>query len=303
VLKKALAGEALLLLLAEILIHSSGDLPGCLRNCAQGGFGDGRIANPDTRKETEMKKIFLLVLSLSLSSGFVLVRALAQKPKTYPTVPLIVSFRDAGAVNCDATIDPRCADRIRSDGNGAYTHGSQGVSAVIDQYGYLNINFQTTDTPVRQVYFDYSVPFLPPLDPAAAHTPPAPGLQPKAHLTTLPVGDGNYTPIQNMLLGGSQCVKLGFTFTWADKKKTQWRNNFHRSDTFPEQYAKTSYGVVTCVAADALGKCTSWTLEPKGDCSGYDSIAELIDTPTVGPFNFTDNGLFYLPFKLALVRR
>jgi hypothetical protein len=205
VLKKALAGEALLLLLAEILIHSSGDLPGCLRNCAQGGFGDGRIANPDTRKETEMKKIFLLVLSLSLSSGFVLVCALAQKPKTYPTVPLIVSFRDAGAVNCDATIDPRCADRIRSDGNGAYTHGSQGVSAVIDQYGYLNINFQTTDTPVRQVYFDYSVPFLPPLDPAAAHTPPAPGLQPKAHLTTLPVGYLPRAVRQDLLRGRDMC--------------------------------------------------------------------------------------------------
>ncbi|HEX4947508.1 MAG TPA: hypothetical protein VFZ34_12635 [Blastocatellia bacterium] len=250
-----------------------------------------------------MKKTTLLLITLALGFSLVAIAALAQKPKTYPTVPLIVSFRDAGSTDCNTIEDPRCADRIRSDGLGAYTHGVQGVSATIDQYGYLNLNFQTSDSPLRQVYFDYSVRFPSASNPEPPLTPPAPGLQPKAQLTTLPLGEGNYTPIQNMALGSSQCVKTGIAFTWADKKKTQWRSNFRRSDTFTAQTAQTSYGVVTCEGVDSTGKCISWTLEPKSNCSGYDSIGELLHTPTVGPFNFTDYGLYYLPFKLTLTKK
>lgn len=46
--------------------------------------------------------------------------------------------------------------RVESDGMGEYVDGVAGVSARLDRYGNLIVNFQADRTGRRQVHFDYS---------------------------------------------------------------------------------------------------------------------------------------------------
>lgn len=158
----------------------------------------------------------VLLLTVCLSTAY------SQKPGTTTPVPLIATFRDAGDVNCDVTVDPNCADRIRSDNGNPYTDGVAGVAANFDQYGNLIINFQTGSTPQRYVYYDFRSPLKP-----YGHTPPTQANQASAYMATLQViNTPSYTLIQNMTLGQEQCLRLVMTFTLGGK---EWRANFHRN--------------------------------------------------------------------------
>ena len=86
------------------------------------------------------------------------------KPGTVTPVPLEVVFDDSPG------------RRITSDGQGPYSDGVDGVAAQIDQYGNVILNFQTTQSAMRKVHFDYSDPLgatgAPPLDENNVIAPP-----------------------------------------------------------------------------------------------------------------------------------
>jgi hypothetical protein len=240
--------------------------------------------------ETKMKKNLLIVVCLVLGLGWATAGTSAQKTVTYPAVPLKVTIENLDSANTRS--------QIRSDENGEYIDGMAGIEANIDQYGNLIIDFQTGRAAQRLVYFDYSRPYsqLPP----GAHVPPYPtGLQGDSYLSTIPKDNSAYTPLQNLGIDSSECVSLGWSFTWQDAKKTQWRNDFHRGQQFPAQANQTSYAVVTRIDLD------TWEVEPKSNScnTGMPTVVELLDTPTKGSFNFTDDGLYYMPFKLTLRRK
>jgi len=121
--------------------------------------------------------------------------AKTSKPNTLPEVSLNVTVRDAAG------------DKITSDGGGSYISGSQSVSAIIDQYGnfifscgtsghgpsatlvrWLNINF---DSPI-QVFIN----------------PPVTGNDKVTAITTIAVAAFTFIPLQNLVVGQSECVGL-----------------------------------------------------------------------------------------------
>jgi len=225
-----------------------------------------------------MKKQLVLGAALFLALGLAFLGALAAKTQTYTPVPLVVTVEAADSNNV--------ACKICSDGLGDYSDGVDGVSANIDQYGNLIINFDDAQTPFRKLDFDYSNP----VNPSNAFRPPA---SQNSYLSTVP--GPNNVPIQNLSVGAEQCVQLGISFTDTDKAKTQYRDSFHRNLTNFD-VSQASYGVVTRTSS------TTWELEPKvSSCNtGVATEGELITTPSVGKFVFTDRGAWYLPFKMSL---
>ena len=247
-----------------------------------------------------MKRNFLLMLSLMLCFGFAAARASGQKPSSLPPVPLKVTIQ-----NFDST-GTFC--RIRSDcwnapiPNCPYIDGVDGVSANFDESGNLNISFQDKRHKTRLVYFDYGDPntgdpsqvFMAP--PPGAHVPPYPtGFQNEANVINHHTDTVPFTPLQNMSVGAVQCVGLAVTFQLNGRG---WRNNFHYMQNFPNS-SITAYGVVTRLDAN------TWEVEPKASaCNpGVATVAELNDIPLSGPGGLTNNGMYYMPFKLTLVKR
>jgi hypothetical protein len=75
-----------------------------------------------------------------------------QKPNTYTPVPLVVTMNA-----CSALLSEICGDDFAHDplGDTTYTDGQDGVSATIDQYGNVIINFQTTRAKMRGLVYKY----------------------------------------------------------------------------------------------------------------------------------------------------
>jgi hypothetical protein len=52
---------------------------------------------------------------------------------------------------------------------------------------------------------------------------------------------------------------------------------------------------------------TTWEVEPKAaGCNlspAVPSVGRLLETPTVGKLKFTDDGLYYMPFKMLLTAK
>lgn len=244
-----------------------------------------------------MKKVLLFALTLSTFFGLAGVGVLADKPGTI------------AAVNLKAVIEPTdssgSACQILSDGGGPYVHGQEGVSAIFDNSGDLIINFQTGKTPIRGVAFDYSSPYTgPDDDPPATPKTPVSGTYPRAFLSTIPQSNvGSSIPLQSLSIGASECVQLSWFYTLNDAKKTQWRHNFHRTSSASGlDVSQTAYGVVTRIDAD------TWEVDPAATAACNSSVpgpalARLVDTPTVGRFQFNNDGLYSLRFKLTLVRK
>lgn len=194
--------------------------------------------------------------------------------------------------------------RIESDGFGEYVDGGQGVSARLDRYGNLIVNFQVDPrTGQRRVQFDYSCPAsgasvtcgLVPAEPPS-------GLQDRAYISTVcrEVGTGvpcSSPAVQDMAVGKEQCVQLNWEFT--DGAGRSWRNGFHRNRDLPNQQG-TAYGVVTRNSAD------TWTVEPRAaDCQAGNvpGVARTFKIETVRSKSiYYDFGTFWLPFKLTLTR-
>lgn len=247
-----------------------------------------------------MKKYVLLSLSLLLCFSLVTIHTSGQKTGTPTVVPLKVTIQNYDSVGVFS--------RIRSDcwnapiPNCPYVDGLEGVAASFDKSGNLQITFQNSKTQIRLVYFDYGNPntgdpsqvFM--LPPPGAHVPPYPtGFQNMAHVVTDPTGNAPFTPLQDMSVGTVQCVGLAFTFQLNGKG---WRNNFRKANNFPNT-PLASYGVVTRLDTN------TWEVEPKASsCNqGTATVSELNDIPLSGPGNLTNNGMYYMPFKLTLVRK
>lgn len=243
-----------------------------------------------------MKKTTLCGLSIVLCLMALVLGVGAQRRVTYTPVRLAVRIESADSSLTTTQI--RCDGVIQSDGSCDYYDGADGVAASLDQHGNLIIDFQTTSTPLRRVDFDYSTPFIP-----NGPEPPS-GLQADSYLATLKRNeDSAYVALQNMAVGTAQCVRLGWTFDSQDGT-TQWRNSFQRNLS-PFDISQTSYGIVTRTDAD------TWEVEPKGSsCSNPPSsssslatVARVSHSSTRGKSVHTDDGLYYMPFKLTLRRR
>ena len=194
--------------------------------------------------------------------------------------------------------------KITSDGAGPYVHGQAGVSASFDTDGFFSVNFQTGKNVQRTVTFDYSSPYTgfdsaPPQD---AHAPTS-GTYPRAYLGAIPEDSSTYIPAQNLPIGSSECLQLSWHYTLNDANKTQWRHNFRRtSSTDGLDVVETSYAVLTRIDAN------TWEVEPVASAPCNNSVpapalARLKDTPTVSSLQLNNDGLYYLPFKLTLIRK
>ena len=151
------------------------------------------------------------------------------KPGTVTPVPLEVVIRRLAP-----------GRRITSDGQGPYSDGVDGVAAQIDQYGNVILNFQTTQSAIRKVHFDYSDPL------GATGAPPVDGnnviAPPNSYFATL---HPNGPKLQGMAVGSSLCLEAGFSFTLDDASRTQYRHSFHRDLGRPIDFTDTSYLVAT----------------------------------------------------------
>jgi hypothetical protein len=225
--------------------------------------------------------IVIMVATMALQTSIVGHPAVGGgRAVKYTPVPLVVTVYDldSDGVPCG----------ICSDGQGGYSDGVDGVSANIDQYGDIIINFQTTKAKIRGLHYDYSQ---------------ALGGQP-AGWTAPPDGPNNYfstiagpgaVALQTMLVGAAECLEGGPSDTFTDFNQTQYRHDFHRPlNSF--DVSTTSFLVVTRTSS------TIWDVEPKSaDCNtGSPKVIRLFQTPTRANFSFTDDGLFYMPFKMTL---
>jgi hypothetical protein len=218
----------------------------------------------------------------------------AQKGGGTSDVRLGVSIADRSAI-------PPADYRVESDGMGEYVDGVDGVSARLDRYGDLIVNFQADPrTGRRRVHFDYSCTTSATCG-SLPDEPPS-GLQDRAYISTVCPEVGTGLPctgpkIQEMHDGTEQCVQLNWEFT--DVFGQHWRNGFHRNRDLPEQEG-TSYGVVTRIDAN------TWTVEPRAaSCQGGNmpGIAKTFRIDTVrSKVVYTNFGTFWLPFKLILTR-
>jgi hypothetical protein len=222
----------------------------------------------------------------------------AQKGSVTSDVRLRVSIADRSAT-------PPPDYRVESDGMGDYVDGVDGVSARLDRYGNLLVNFQTDSRTVRRsVFFDYSCAAdLATSAITCGNSPAEPptGFQGSAYISTVcrEVGTGlpcSSPRIQDMTIATGQCVQLNWEFT--DGSGQSWRNGFHRNRDLPLQEG-TAYAVVTRMDPD------TWTVEPgAASCqTGMPGVARTFRVETVkSKWLFHDLGTFWLPFKLTVTR-
>ena len=231
-------------------------------------------------KSTLGRRAGALVVLAGLVYGSGAGSASAAKPAPPPpAVPLVVTVEafDSAGSPC----------RICEDGLGSYENGIDGVTANLDPYGNVIINFNATQSPiVRKLSFDYSDQLS-----GAAFTPPA-ALNSYLSTQTHPSG-----LIQNMTVGTEQCITSNITFTDDDTHQTLYRTHYRRAlNTF--DVSQTSYLVVTRIDAN------TWELEPKAAaCNANAPVAKLFSYATHGHSNTTDHGLYSMPFKMTLVRQ
>ena len=214
----------------------------------------------------------------------------AQKTPTAPEVPLAVTVSDR-----TSTEDYR----IESDGLGAYVDAQNGVSARLDQYGNLIVNFQSGRRGTRRVSFDYSCAYANGPDCGVAPIDPPSGLQDRSYISTLCPDDPalTCTKIQQMTEQTSQCVQLNWQF--VDAQGRQWRNGFQRTRDLPVQEG-TAYALVSRTGAD------TWTVEPSAAaCQGQNpaNVARTFQVETLkSKWIYSHGEPYWLPFKLTLER-
>lgn len=186
------------------------------------------------------------------------------------------------------TVNDAAGDKLTSDPNveGDYINGSQKVSAKFDQYGnfifscglgghgnntylirYMNINF---DSPVQV--------FIP---------PPITGNDKVLAITTGQVAGVNFTPIQNLTPGQSECIGL------TGGSSSGWVMNFHR-DTEDVPASPSAYMVVTRSSTNP----DQWTMTPVGTCSPNSNVN--VCALRNGPG--TLYGYYNMPFSFTLTK-
>jgi len=184
----------------------------------------------------------------------------AHRSPTIPAVPLVVTVSDT-----DLNGNPYY---IRSDGQGTYTDGLQGVQAALDQYGQFAFNTQPgtgKKISIRWVTYDFNNP----VDPSNTYRPNPSNLE-NYHFSTGASQFQPMIPIQNLGVNGnpvSECVYMGNSVA---NSTTQWRVSFHKGleDVANSQSA---YAVVTRQSVSPA----VWTITPSGACSPVSNVASL----------------------------
>lgn len=170
-----------------------------------------------------------------------------------------------------------------------YVHELDDVYAVLNEHGGLTIDFQSSATSPRQLYFDYSQPV------GSATAPPA----------SIPVYSGlrtqltsSNTALQNMAIPSTQCIPLGTAF--IDSTGTQYRNSYQARNIVSVDTSATAFGSITRLDFD------TWLLESgSGLCNGVNAhITKLIKNVTSkGKTTYVDHGAFVLGFSMRLIRK
>jgi len=191
----------------------------------------------------------LLLAALGLA-----VTASAVKPPVVKEIPVIVTFAD----------EPGYA--IRSDGSGAYFHGTTGVTAVFVSSGNLTLNTGS----LRGLWLDFSDCASP-----GECAPPFAAEQVVAFLST---SNCQFWSPRDMPLGSSQLCSLGVNFGTPG---TGWFIRFgETTDTTDATMARTTDG---------------WTIDvPEG------GLATLQSYPTKGRMVLTYRGHFVMPVSLTV---
>ncbi len=208
------------------------------------------------------------------------------KTATYTPVSLIVTISDNGCTDANGNV---IACNIRSDGGGAYTDGSQNVSATLDQYGNFIFDTQSSrNPPQRTVTYDLTQPL----------TTGAPSLfqdsVQKHHMASAkPQTDpGQWAAIQTLAVNASECVALA---TGLELDGTSYHLYFHRG---PEDYlgSPTSYAIVTRTGSG------TWTMQPAAGCSSPNvNVGALYSVANSGSVTLV--GDYTLPFFLTLQQK
>ena len=210
--------------------------------------------------------------------------------------------------------------KVVGDATGnVYSSGTDGVCITFDQYGNLIMNFDCANSTVqRNLVFISDEPLqaqaistplgsAPPLRSDLVSLPPYWSYVSTVPATDLP-GQGAYVPLQQMGIGSTQCIQVNMSYTYSDRKGTEFRLAYHRTSNNPPytEIPSTPYGVMTRTDS------TTWTLEPdlNATCNqppkitsfgGTAGAPDILTTPTKGSFQFQDAGTWVMPFKFILM--
>ena len=233
-----------------------------------------------------MKKLiaFLTVAAIFLC---VTISVFAQKksPSTLLNVVIDDSVSGSYGVQSDDTDKTDTTTR-------PYKNGTESVQAVFDSNGHFVFNSGT-----RLISFLYTQPY-----PYDVNKILATDTQLGVKARTFPINTIDYVPMQNMTIGTSQCLGLGWELPEGDVEGTKREIGYHY---FRGDKTQTAYIVVTYDG-------NAWTIESvdrKGCGSTGDpyvnDAARVRDTKTVkGKITDYDiYGLYLMPFKLVLTRQ
>ena len=221
-----------------------------------------------------MRKVGFVVVVVSIFAFGSLPSGAPQKPGTYTPVPLVVTMN-----GCDPdTAAEICGDAY--DAEATYTDGQDGVSATIDQWGNVIINFQTTRAKIRGLVYKYG---------GAIPAPPGGGYN--HYFSTIGLVPGG--ALQVMALGAGGAITAASCPLYVDDSgQPQYRHSFYRD-------CQSGLGPVGSPLVVTRTSLTTWEIEPELSFP----TARVFSITTKGRVQVHDFGEFSLPFKMTLTAK
>jgi len=175
-------------------------------------------------------------------------------------IPVAVMFRDGST------------DRITSDGQGAYSHGTDKVRAVLVANGNFFLMTNDSSKPaVRRLFLDFT-------DPVSSGSPPFGTGTQQGYLSTSCENSGG---LRDMAVDTSQLCNMSVHFS-VPGTNTQWAIRFGA-------YSDTTPATVHRIDVE------SWEIEVPEP-----AVGKLLSAPTKGRLVFTDQGNFHMPVMLSV---
>ena len=228
--------------------------------------------------------VSMVALSISTSAQ--------KKGQTQVPLRVVVQSSDSAGDFTQITGDGRGSEDNQDPNE--YVHGVDGVTAVINGFGGITIDFQSSALSPRRLHFDYShlanPAFRPELEPAVYS-----GL--RTHL------DSTNVPLLQMAVGSSQCIPMGIAFSLGDAKQTSYRNSYQAKNIASVDTSGTAFGAVTRTTDNA------WVLESRADgmcnSAGTAHLGKLVSNTTSKgkPSGYTDHGAYHVGFSMVLTRK
>ena len=180
------------------------------------------------------------------------------------------------------TVDNTAGYKITSDGGGDYVNGLQNVGAKFDGPGNFIFSCGLSGhgpnaTLVRWMNIDFNSPVQ------VSINPPITGNDKVTAITTLPAAGFTFVPLQNMVVGQSQCVGL------TGGSGANWIMNFHRGAEDISS-SPSAYAVFTRISL------TQWAVTPAGSCSPNSNVCALRNGPEIL------YGYYNMPFSFTLTK-